>query len=91
MLKLDFKRVECRDSTAFKIVPSNSPIISCLNFILIPTPSGFDSNFKHGPTMNFNGKEMKWMMMLELLSLGLSFLQVVLRSTLLLCMLNVGH
>jgi hypothetical protein len=28
--------------------------------------------------MNFNGKEMKWMMMLELLSLGLSFLQVCL-------------
>ncbi len=37
-----------------------------------------DSNFKHGSTMNFNGKEMKWMMMLELLSLGLSFLQVCL-------------
>jgi hypothetical protein len=30
-----------------------------------------DSNFKHGPSTNFNGKEMKWIMMLKLLSLGL--------------------
>jgi hypothetical protein len=66
---------------AFKIAPSNSQIISCLNFIWIPTQvviSKPDSNFKYGPTMNSNGRKMEWMMMLELLSLGLSFLQVCL-------------
>jgi hypothetical protein len=52
----------CCDSMGFKIAPSNSQKISCLNFILIPTQvviSKPDSNLKHGPTMKFNGMKMK--------------------------------
>ncbi len=58
MLKLEFQE-DCCDSMAFKIAPSNSPIISCLNFISIPTQvviSKPDSNFKHGPTIKFQWK-----------------------------------